>query len=132
MRVFVTGGTGFIGSAIIQDLLTAGHQVLGLARSDASAEALLTAGAEVHRGDLPDTVSLEAGARACDGVIHAGYIHDFANIAASGRVDLRADRAAVLRRFGAEKYERLVVRDRRVVRGREHRAVLGGGEGHAL
>ena len=90
MRVFVTGGTGFIGSAIIQDLLTAGHQVLGLARSDASAEALLKAGAEVHRGELADTTCLEDGVRACDGVIHAGYIHDFSNIAASAHIDLRA------------------------------------------
>jgi nucleoside-diphosphate-sugar epimerase len=90
MRVFVTGGSGFIGSAIIRDLLGAGHQVLGLARSDASADALLSAGAHVHRGDLSDTDSLAAGASATDGVIHAGFIHDFSNIAASGRTDLRA------------------------------------------
>jgi nucleoside-diphosphate-sugar epimerase len=90
MRVFVTGGTGFIGSAIIQDLLRAGHKVLGLARSDSSAAALRAAGVEVHRGELVDTESLAAGARETDGVIHAGFIHDFANIAASGRTDLRA------------------------------------------
>ena len=90
MRIFVTGATGFIGSAIVEGLIGAGYQVLGLARNDAAADALKRMGAEVHRGDLSTPESLNAGAQKCDGVIHTAYNHDWSQIAAAADMDRRA------------------------------------------
>ena len=89
MRIFLTGATGFIGSAIVPELIQAGHQVVGVTRSDAGAVALAAAGAEVHRGTLEEPTSLRAGAVEADAVIHTAFDHDFSRFAENCEKDKR-------------------------------------------
>jgi nucleoside-diphosphate-sugar epimerase len=87
MRVFVTGASGWIGSAVVPELMGAGHEVIGLARSDAAASAIIAAGAEVFRGSLDDPASIRDGAALCDGVVHLGYNHDFSQMDEAAKTD---------------------------------------------
>ena len=103
MRVFVTGATGFIGQAVVSELITAGHSVLGLARSDAAAAALTKAGIAVQHGDLTDPAGLAAAARACDGVIHLAFIHDFSAHLAAIETDRKAVEAMLDALAGSQK-----------------------------
>jgi len=93
MKVFVTGAAGFIGRAVVEQLTKNGHQALGLARSDASAQKIRAAGGEVHNGDLDDIESLKSGAKAADGVIHLAFVHDFSEEGFAKA--LETDRAAI-------------------------------------
>lgn len=103
MRIFVTGATGFIGSAVVSELLSAGHTVLGLSRTEEGDRKLAGMGADAHRGELTDLDSLVSGARACQGVAHLAFIHDFSKYEENGEIDRRAVAAFADALAGSDK-----------------------------
>jgi len=103
MRVFVTGATGFIGSTVVRELRDAGHQVLGLARSESGAEALRAMGAQVQRGDMQDVKSLQSGTAQADAVIHTAFIHDFSKFAENCEIEKKAVEAMGAELSGSDR-----------------------------
>ncbi|HEV2532939.1 SDR family oxidoreductase [Phenylobacterium sp.] len=103
MRVLVTGATGYIGTAVIAELVAAGHTVLGVARSDEGANALASRGIEVRRGDLTEPEALAEAARACDGVVHTAFIHDFSRFAENAQIERVAVEAILEALAGSDK-----------------------------
>jgi nucleoside-diphosphate-sugar epimerase len=103
MHVFVTGATGLIGTGVVRELVAAGHRVLGLARSELAAKTLVRLGAEVHAGDLTKPETLAAGARACDAVVHLGFVMDFSDLPGSFATDRRANEALAATLAGSQR-----------------------------
>lgn len=103
MRVFLTGATGFIGTAVARELLAAGHKVLGVARTEAAAQRLADLGVEPHKADLTDLGSFVTGAQLCDGVIHCAFIHDFSRFAENAEIEQAAVKAMLSALSGSDK-----------------------------